>query len=100
LRPVETVPGMGVGGIKNNYEGGIQLWYIVRTLVNVIMYSQYNKNLEKDFLKNWCKTEFVAQVVKCWSRKNWCMLVMAKDLSAILRTNDISNFHNGASAVG
>jgi hypothetical protein len=25
LRPVETVPGMGVGGIKNNYEGGIQL---------------------------------------------------------------------------
>jgi hypothetical protein len=25
MRPVETVPGMGVGEIKNNYERGIQL---------------------------------------------------------------------------
>jgi hypothetical protein len=27
------------------------------------------------------------------------MLVMTKDLPAILRTNDIRNFHNGASAL-
>jgi hypothetical protein len=40
IRPVETVPGMGEE--RNNGEwwrGWIQLWYIVRTLVNITMYS-------------------------------------------------------------
>jgi hypothetical protein len=39
MRPVKTVPGTGRGAVKEN-DGGrwIQLWYIVRTLVNVTMY--------------------------------------------------------------
>jgi hypothetical protein len=51
MRHVETIPLMG--GIKeNDGRGWIQLWYIVRTFVNVTMYLQYNNNIiekKKDF---------------------------------------------------
>jgi hypothetical protein len=43
VRPVETLPGMGGGEIKEN-DGGGEFKYIVRTLVNVTMYPQYNNN--------------------------------------------------------
>jgi hypothetical protein len=42
MRPVDTIPGMGVRGIKEIMEGWIQLWYIVRISVNVTMYPKYN----------------------------------------------------------
>jgi hypothetical protein len=32
------------GGDKEWRRGWIQLWYIVRTLINVTMYPQYNNN--------------------------------------------------------
>jgi hypothetical protein len=36
MRPVETIPGMGEGKIKN---GGVwHIWYILRTFVNATMY--------------------------------------------------------------
>jgi hypothetical protein len=39
LRPVETVPGMGGGESKGErWRGWIQLWYIVKTFVNVTVY--------------------------------------------------------------
>jgi hypothetical protein len=44
MRPVETVPAMGEG-IKENDGGRINLWYIVRNLVNVTMYPQYNDTM-------------------------------------------------------
>jgi hypothetical protein len=46
-RPVETIPGVGGGDIKENGGGGeFQLWYSVRTCVNVRMFPQYNnKNI-------------------------------------------------------
>jgi hypothetical protein len=37
MRPVETIP--GIGG------GWIQLWYIVRSFVNVTVYPQYSNNM-------------------------------------------------------
>jgi hypothetical protein len=37
MRPVETIPGMGSRGIKN--DGGVQLWYIVRTYIKVPIHS-------------------------------------------------------------
>jgi hypothetical protein len=43
MRPVETIPGMGIRGIKEN-DGGSELWYILRTFINVTMYPQYNNN--------------------------------------------------------
>jgi hypothetical protein len=44
MRPVETIPGMGE---DKGELWRIQLWYIVRTFVNVTMYPQYNKNKNK-----------------------------------------------------
>jgi hypothetical protein len=38
MRPLETIPGMGEGSIKENDGGGEFLRYIVRTFVNVTMY--------------------------------------------------------------
>jgi hypothetical protein len=48
MRPVESVPGIGEGRVKEN-DGGewIQLWNIVRNLANVTMYPQYNNNNNK-----------------------------------------------------
>jgi hypothetical protein len=52
IRPAETVPGMGMGRIKeNDREWWIQLGYIVRNFVNVTLYPQYNKNAQK--IKKW-----------------------------------------------
>jgi hypothetical protein len=46
MRPVETITGIWGGEIKeNDGGGGIQLWYIVRTLVNVTVYTQYHNNM-------------------------------------------------------
>jgi hypothetical protein len=42
MRPVKTIPGIG-GGVEIKgqwWNGWIQLWYIVRTFVNVTMYPQ------------------------------------------------------------
>jgi hypothetical protein len=47
MRPVETVPGMGGGGIKKNDEEVNSTWYIVRTFVNVTMYPQHNNNRKR-----------------------------------------------------
>jgi hypothetical protein len=47
MRPVETVPGRGD---KEWWRGSMQLWYILRTFVNVVsaaMFSQYNNNKKK-----------------------------------------------------
>jgi hypothetical protein len=39
MTPVETIPGMEGRELKENDRGGkIQLWYIIRTFVNVTMY--------------------------------------------------------------
>jgi hypothetical protein len=45
MRPVETVQGMGEGRQRRILEGRIQIWYIVRTLVNITRYPQYNNNM-------------------------------------------------------
>jgi hypothetical protein len=40
MRPVETIPGIeGDEGEEEWWRGWIQLWHIVRTLENVVMYS-------------------------------------------------------------
>jgi hypothetical protein len=44
--PVETIPVMGAGGIKEN-DGWIQILYMVRTFANVTIYPQYNSNNKK-----------------------------------------------------
>jgi hypothetical protein len=45
MRPVETITGMGVGGIKKKGGGGgVQLQYIIKTFANVTVYPQYNIN--------------------------------------------------------
>jgi hypothetical protein len=49
MRPVDTIPGMWGGEIKEN-DGveWIQLWYtwyIIRTFVNAIVYPQHNKKI-------------------------------------------------------
>jgi hypothetical protein len=59
MRPVETVPGMRGWGDKGEWwRGWIQLWYILRTFVNVTMYPQHNNNLiikkRKMCLKSQC----------------------------------------------
>jgi hypothetical protein len=49
MRPVETIPEMGVEEDKGEWwRGWIQLWHIVRIFANVTMYPQYNnkKNLK------------------------------------------------------
>jgi hypothetical protein len=43
MRPIETLPGIGGGGIKEN-DGGDEFKYDIRTFINVIMYPQYNNN--------------------------------------------------------
>jgi hypothetical protein len=46
MRLVETIPGMEGGGAKGEWwKGLIQLWYIVRTFVNVTMYLWYNNDM-------------------------------------------------------
>jgi hypothetical protein len=44
MRPAETVPGMG----GEWWRGWIQLWYTVRTFVNVTVYPLYNNNIIKN----------------------------------------------------
>jgi hypothetical protein len=46
--PVETTPGMMGGGWRRMMEGWIQLWYIVKTFVNVTMYPQFNNNKKEN----------------------------------------------------
>jgi hypothetical protein len=49
MRLVETIPGMGGRGIKENDGGGwIQPCYIVSTFVNVTLYPQYNNNYSNE----------------------------------------------------
>jgi hypothetical protein len=48
MRPVETIPGMVRGMIKENDGGGKRNYYIVRTFVNVTMYPQHNNNFKKE----------------------------------------------------
>jgi hypothetical protein len=48
MRHVETIPGMGGAeeGVKGEWwKRWIQLWYIVRTFVNVTIYPQYYNNI-------------------------------------------------------
>jgi hypothetical protein len=40
MTPVETIPGMGEDDKGEWWRGWIQLWYNVRTFVNVIMHAQ------------------------------------------------------------
>jgi hypothetical protein len=50
MRPIETIPRMQGEGIKNNVGGDelqLDIWYIVRTSVNVTMYTHYNKIIIK-----------------------------------------------------
>jgi hypothetical protein len=50
MRPFETIPGMGGEEHKGDWwKGWIQLWYIIKTFVNVTMYPQYNNNTIKNF---------------------------------------------------
>jgi hypothetical protein len=44
MRTTETIPEIEGGGTKENVDGSEYNWYIVRTFVNVTMYSQYNNN--------------------------------------------------------
>jgi hypothetical protein len=52
MRPVETIPGMGGGGIKENDGGSEFNWYIVRTFVNVTIYPQHNNTKKTRNEKN------------------------------------------------
>jgi hypothetical protein len=44
MRRVETIPRMGVGGIKEN-DRGCEFNYHIRSFVNVTMKPQYNNNM-------------------------------------------------------
>jgi hypothetical protein len=44
MRPVGTIP--GIGGIKENEEGEIHLWCIVRTFINVPQYNNKKRMLD------------------------------------------------------
>jgi hypothetical protein len=46
MRPVETVPGMGEKGEKEN-DRGDEFNYDIRTFVNITMYPQYNNDIIK-----------------------------------------------------
>jgi hypothetical protein len=48
MRPLETIPGMGRGWIREN-DGGGDFNYNIRTFVNVILYPQYINNGNKKF---------------------------------------------------
>jgi hypothetical protein len=53
MKPVETIPGMGREGMKENDGWGefnSDIFYI-RTCINVTMYPQYNNNNKKIPLK-------------------------------------------------
>jgi hypothetical protein len=50
VRPIETIPGMGVRGMKEN-DGGGKLNNDIRNFVNVTIYPQYNNNKIKVFKK-------------------------------------------------
>jgi hypothetical protein len=45
MRPVETIIGMGGGGIKENLEGVNSTMIYYKTFVNVTVYPQYNNNM-------------------------------------------------------
>jgi hypothetical protein len=45
MRPVETIPGVGGGGIKKNHGGG-EPNYNIRTAINITMHPHYNNNLK------------------------------------------------------
>jgi hypothetical protein len=54
LRPVETIPGLGEGGVKES-DGGDEFNYdnIVSTLINVTMYPQHNdKKINKNITEH------------------------------------------------
>jgi hypothetical protein len=44
MRPIVTIPEIGGWIGENVGKGWIQLWYIVRTFVNVTLYPQDNNN--------------------------------------------------------
>jgi hypothetical protein len=51
MRPVETIPGIGGGGIEESDGGKREAWrgefnynILLRTFVNVTRYSQYSNN--------------------------------------------------------
>jgi hypothetical protein len=55
--PVETVPGIGGGGMKDSSGGGEfkiwYIWYIVKTFVNTTVYpTQYNNKGKKQKFSN------------------------------------------------
>jgi hypothetical protein len=50
ITSVETIPGMGIGGIKEN-DGEGEFNYDIRTLVNVTIYLQYNNMIIKNKFK-------------------------------------------------
>jgi hypothetical protein len=57
MRPVETISGMGEEGDKGEWwKGWIQLWYIVKTFVNITMYPQYNNNKKESKIMPGFKT--------------------------------------------
>jgi hypothetical protein len=47
MRPVEIIPGMKVGRVKENDGVGEFKSYIVRILVNITVYPQYNNMIIK-----------------------------------------------------
>jgi hypothetical protein len=47
MRHVETIPGMGEDNKGEWWNGWVQLWYIVRTFINVTMYPKYNNMIIK-----------------------------------------------------
>jgi hypothetical protein len=50
MRPVETIPGMGGEGKKNDGGGELSYDNSIRTFVNVTMYPQYNnKKMNENF---------------------------------------------------
>jgi DNA/RNA-binding domain of Phe-tRNA-synthetase-like protein len=62
MRLFETVPGMGERRIKENDGEEIQLLYILRTLINVTLYPQYNtffKRLKIKEMKERCSLKLI-----------------------------------------
>jgi hypothetical protein len=63
MRHVEIIPEIEGGGDKGEWwRVWIQLWYIIRTFVNVTVYLQYNNNIIKNRKKK--KVEFYSAIKK------------------------------------